>query len=220
MINKISTNLQQIKLRGIGQLHQRAIIGPKKWREEKGNVQATAGRSFEILKKNFVTHVDNILSYYQVDDKDKTDNSFLVSANLSKEIEASYKKAYLLGLKSSGLTVYQRKATFKKVTLPRLEYKEAEWLKDSIFDKMNTVKAYKGKDYLNRVQLDLFQFYQYGRVMGGPIYSFIYFTCKNHKELVDNNPWPKEVVPEFFPCCNFKIIPKSVSEYRERIIDF
>ena len=220
MISKIATKLPQVKLRGLGQLTQRQLTTPSKWREQKSNVQAIAGRSFEVLKRNFLAKIQKLLLDFA-----HYNNDLILLGEIDKEVKASYRKAYMLGLKASGLTLYEKNTTFKKVSLPTLDPKESEWLNQTIFDKKDQVEELvhsKGQKLLKQVELELLRYYQYGRIVGAPIYSFVYFNCTNKdcQHLVDNSPWPREKVEDFCPSCSFKIVPKSSTEYRDRINNF
>jgi hypothetical protein len=253
MIKQILTKLPQIKLRGLGQATQRAIISPLKWREAKGAIQATAGRSFDVLKFNFTNRITKLLVDYKnytsnivmnldikptdteqqivfktsVVDSQLYNYNMIFTMSLDKEVKAAYKKAYMLGLKASGLTLYQKNMSFKKVSLPALDASEASWLDQTIFEKLDYLKSIvetNGKGLVKMIEFELLRFYQYGRIIGAPIYSFVYFNCDSTnsdcQDRVDISPWPREKVSDFSSCCRFKIITKTASEYRERLIDF
>ena len=221
ILNKIVTKLPPIRIRSLQLGQQRSIISPKKWRGQKANVQAVAGRSFILLSKKVLTKISKLLF-----DRANYGEDMVFISQIDKQIKAAYTKAYMLGLKSSGMTLYQHNLSFKKVSLPTLETKEAYWLNQNIFEKLahlrNVVNNGVG-DVANEIERDLLQFYQQGRIVGAPIYSFIYFNCDSgHPEcqrLMDGSPWPKELVDTINPCCRFKVIPKSALEYRERLVD-
>ena len=221
MIRRILTQLPQVKLRGLGQASQRHIVSPKHWRAYKSNVQASAGRSFDVLKANFLRNIKKLMvDFHHYGDE------IVLLGEIDKEVTKAYKKAYLLGLKSSGLTVYQKNVTFKKTSLPSLDVDESYWLSKSIFDKLEELKGIlksEGKDLLYLIEIELLRYYQYGRIVGAPIYSFVYFNCDSGKEecnyLIGNSPWPREKIEDFNPCCRFKIIPKTAGEYRKRLSD-
>jgi hypothetical protein len=222
IVSKIITKIPPIRLRGLQLGQQRAIQSPKNWRKAKGNVQAVAGRSFETLKHSLIVKINKLM----VDHVNYGDEIVLVS-QIDKQVKAAYKKAYLLGLKASGITLYQHNLSFKKVSLPTLDAKEAYWLNQTIFEKSANLKEIvrHGTDkLLNEIESDLLLFYQYGRVVGAPIYAFVYFNCDSGapscKRLVDMSPWPKELVDTINPCCRFKIISKTALEYRERLLEF
>lgn len=222
MIRRILTQLPQVKLRGLGQTTQRTIVSPAKWRAYKSNVQASAGRSFDLLKVNFLRNVKKLMVDFH-----NYGNEIVLLGEIDKEVNRAYKKAYMLGLKASGLTIYQKNITFKKTSMPKLDTQEAYWLNQSIFEKLEQIKDImksEGKDLLYLIEIELLRFYQYGRIVGAPLYSFIYFNCESGKEgcqhLVDNSPWPREKVEDFYPCCRFKIIPTDASTYRQRLIEF
>ncbi len=219
MIRRILTQLPQVKLRGLGQTTQRTIISPLRWRAYKSNVQASAGRSFDLLKFNFLRSIKKLMVDFH-----HYGNEIVLLGEIDKEVTKAYKKAYMLGLKASGLTVYQRNNSFKKLSLPILDTEESYWLNQSIFEKLEQLKDIlksEGKDLLLLIEIELLRFYQYGRIVGAPLYSFVYFNCESEKpecqHLVDNSPWPREKVEDFYPCCRFKIIPKTADEYRNRL---
>lgn len=222
MINKIITSLPQVKLRGLGHATQRTINSPKQWRKFKSNVQASAGRSFTLLKYNFLKSIKKLMVDYHNHGQD-----LIFLDKIDDEIKKAYKTAYMLGLKASGLTLYQNHMLFKKLALPQLEMKESYWLNKDIFDKIEYIKTIlksEGKDLLYLIEIELLHFYQQGRIVGAPLYSFVYFNCDSGKDecnhLIDNSPWPREKVPELYPCCRFKVIPTTADTYRVRLIDF
>ena len=222
MLKQLITKIPQVKLRGLGQATQRSIISPLKWRAYKSNVQASAGRSFDVLKFNLLKHINKLMLDYH-----HYGNEIVFIGEIDKEVKAAYKKAYMLGLKASGLTLYQKNMTFKKTSLPELDFKEAAWLNQSIFEKLEHLKTIvqsKGADLMLLIEIELLRFYQQGRIVGAPIYSFVYFKCDSGKEacqyLIDNSPWPREKIEDFNPCCRFKIITSTSAEYRDRLIDF
>lgn len=253
MINRILTRIPQVKLRGLGQATQRAITSPRKWREAKITVQATAGRSFEVLKYNFSRTIGKLLENHNLykngiiaDDNIKEYDSkqtklfkkSIVDANVEnantlfimavdKEVKIAFRKAYMFGLKASGLTLYQGNLTFKKVSLPTLDAEESSWLNQTIFEKLEKledIEKTNGKSLLKFIEIELLRFYQYGRIVGAPICSFVYFNCDSKNPecqyMIDNSPWPREKVTDFNPCCRFKIVPMRSDAYRARLIDF
>lgn len=222
MINKIITTIPPIKLRKLQLGQQRAIVSPKQWRQQKANVQAVAGRSFELLKHKFLKKIGKSMMHYANFQENAT-----TLEQIDNIVKSAYKKAYMLGLKSSGVTLYQHNLSLKKVTLPALEPKEAYWLNQTVIEKVvNLAHAlHNGVDYLlQQIEIDLFFFYQQGRLIGAPIYSFVYFNCDTPTaqchDLRDKSPWPVELITEIPVCCRFKIIPKTALEYRERLLEF
>lgn len=222
ILNKIVTRLPPIKIRSLQLGQQRSIISPKKWRNKKANVQAVAGRSFALLSRKILAEINKLLF-----NRANYGEDMVFISQIDKKIKEAYSKAYMLGLKSSGVTLYQHNLSFKKVSLPTLETKEAYWLNQTIFEKLEHLRdiVNNGVDIVaNEIEKDMLQFYQQGRIVGAPIYSFIYFNCDSgHPEcqkLMDMSPWPKELIDNINPCCRFRIVLKTALEYRARLLEF
>jgi hypothetical protein len=197
--------------RGLHHELSRSIIGQEKWRQQRGFVQTVAKRSFTLLQQKFQKDLNKIIKELSSGTLDLT-----TAKRKSKKIfEAYYKRAYLLGLKSSGSGIARAFSdlNFNFYGDPDIQHAEERWSRIATASELKFWDKYIEKlvsQASSRVTLErrikfyvdsLEGHYNAGRVTGSPNNTLIHWVldkghepCRECEYLAANSPYPKELL--------------------------
>src|ERR1035437_7260862 len=196
--------------RDIGHDFHRRFIGTEQWRLKKGNIQTIAGRSFKLAQIKLEKELEKVVHYVQYDYY-TLDEGRKRSKKIFNEY---YKKAYFLGLKSSGAGISQSytQLLFKDSSDPLVYAAEERWSQTSATAEMKFWGKFLGditqkkafrttmSDRIKMYSQSLEGHYNAGRVAGSPNHSIVYWTmdkrthvtCPECEWLASNSPYSKE----------------------------
>lgn len=189
----------------------RELLGQERWRHQKGFIQTVAKRSFHLLQQKFEKELLKIIKDVK--------KGFLLPGDAKirsrKIFEVYYRKAYFLGLKSSGAGLSKAYAdlTYNFYGDPNIQQAEERWSRIA-----STAETKFWSNFINKVAesasirhtleqrvkfyvLSLEGHYDAGRVMGSPTNSFVYWGlekghshCKKCEWMAKTSPFPKELL--------------------------
>jgi hypothetical protein len=222
--------------RDIEHNYHRMFIGTEQWRLKKSNIQTIAGRSFKLTQNKFEKELTKVVHYLQYNfytpdwgpvdpldanavnqrEADIRSYSFKTARIKSKKIfHDYYKRAYFLGLKSSGAGISQSysQLLFKDSADPLMYKEEERWSQTAATAEMKFWGKFLGDisrgsafrmSMEKRIKLysqSLEGHYNAGRVAGAPNHSVVHWTltrghdtCPECEWLASNSPWPKELM--------------------------
>src|ERR1035438_1751778 len=164
--------------RDIAHDFHRRFIGTEQWRLKKSNIQTIAGRSFTLSQVKFEKELTKVVHYLQ--------NNYYTIEEAKKKSEKIfydyYRRAYFLGLKSSGAGISQSytQLLFKDSSDPLVYAAEERWSQTAataemkfwgkLLSDINSGKAFRQtmNDRIKMYSKSLEGHYSAGRVAGSP----------------------------------------------------
>ena len=191
-------------------IHRR-FITPSVWKVQKDHVQTTASRGFITLQKKFAKELTRILKLVVYEEYTPIE-----ARRLSKKLFIEfYKKAYILGVKTSGAGISTGYSLFvnKPSVTPDISSTENKWSEASAKDELSfwnkflnavTKESRLVSSYDYRILMyvrALESHFDAGRVVGAPHNSVIYWTqskghsaCPGCSYMARISPVPKEAM--------------------------